>query len=192
MKFNKIAILILLSIFGCLACQKKNPVVEIQTPKGKILVELDLEHAPITAGNFLELVKEGFYDGSSFYRTVRASDKANPIPITVIQGGVRDNQSSRKVEPIAHETTEMTGIKHLDGTISMARRGPGTAATEFFICLGDNPELDYGGRRNPDGQGFAAFGHVTEGFRELQAIWGAPAIGENIDPPIRIHKIKLQ
>lgn len=86
----------------------------------------------------------------------------------------------------------LTGLTHSHGTISMARNTPGSASTEVFICWGENPELDYGGRRNPDGQGFAAFGKVIEGFDALHSIWGAPAMGENLDPTIPIHKMKVK
>lgn len=173
-------------------CQKKNPLIEIQTPKGKILVELDVEHAPITAGNFLNLVKQGVYDGGQFYRSVRGSTDNNPIPISVVQGGVYRNENPPKVEPIAHETTQQTGLTHTEGVISMARSAPGTARSEFFICIGENLELDYNGRRNPDGQGFAAFGKVVEGMSVVHSIWGSPAIGETLDPYIRIHKIVVR
>ena len=187
------SILVLL-FFGLLisSCEKKNPVVEIQTPKGKIIVELYLDKAPVTAGNFLNLVKEGAYDGGSFYRTVRPGNEKNPISISVIQGGIGHKQGSPRVDPIEHEDTDMTGLKHLNGTISMARNSPGTASSEFFICLGDQPELDIRGRRNPDGQGFAAFGQVIEGFKTVNDIWGSPAAGQTIDPEVRIYKIKLR
>ncbi len=174
------------------ACQDKNPVIEIETPKGKILVELYPDKAPVTAGNFLDLVKKGVYDGGDFYRTVRGVDENNPVVIQVLQGGVANKELSDKVSPIAHETTEQTGIKHLDGVISMARSKPGTAATEFFICVNAQPELDLRGRRNPDGQGFAAFGRVLEGMEVVRAIWSGNADGQRLVPPQRIHKIVVK
>lgn len=192
MKVYKSTILVLLFFLGCVACQKKNPVVEFQTPKGRILVELDIENAPITANHFLKLVKEGYYDGASFYRSVRGANKDNPVHITVVQGGVAHVGNKRKVERISHESTDITGLTHSNGVISMARNKPGSASTEFFFCMGENQELDFGGQRNPDGQGFAAFGKVIEGFKTLHDLWGAPAMGEDIDPQIRIHKIKVQ
>lgn len=192
MKVYKPTILVLLLLLGCVACHKNNPVVEFQTPKGKILVELDIENAPITANHFLKLVKEGYYDGASFYRSVRGATKDNHVHITVVQGGVARVSSKHRVEPISHESTDITGLTHSNGVISMARNKPGSASTEFFFCMGENLELDFGGQRNPDGQGFAAFGKVIEGFNALNSIWGAPAMGEDIDPQIRIHKIKVQ
>jgi len=192
MKVFKLTILVLLLSLGCGACHKNNPVVEFQTAKGRILVELDVKNAPITANHFLKLVKEGYYDGASFYRSVRGVDQRNPVHITVVQGGVGRVRNKRRVESISHESTDITGLTHSNGVISMARNKPGSASTEFFFCMGENQELDFGGKRNPDGQGFAAFGKVIDGFKALHDIWGAPAMGENIDPQIRIYKIKVQ
>ncbi len=171
------------------SCQKKNPVIEIQTPKGNIQVELYIDKAPITAGNFLNLVKNHVLDGGSFYRTVRSTADANPIKIEVLQGGTQGKEGVADVKPISHETTKMTGIKHLDGVISMARSTPGSARSEFFICMGNQPELDFGGRRNPDGQGFAAFGKVISGMDLVNVIFSGPAVGQKLDPPVRIYKV---
>ena len=181
-------VLLLILIVG-VSCKKKNPVIEIQTPRGNIAVELYIDKAPITAGNFLKLAKDHVLDGGSFYRTVRNTADANPIKIEVVQGGIEGKDNMPDVKPIRHETTKETGIKHLDGVISMARSTPGSARSEFFICLGNQPELDFGGRRNPDGQGFAAFGKVIEGMRLVEEIFSGPAIGQKIDPPVRIHKV---
>lgn len=175
-----------------ISCSRKNPVIEIQTPIGNIEVELYMDKAPVTAGNFLKMVKDHVYDGGSFYRTVRTGNDANPIKIEVLQGGTEGKANVPEIDPIRHETTQVTGIKHMNGTISMARSAPGTARTEFFICLDNLPELDFGGRRNPDGQGFAAFGKVIEGMTVVQRIWGSPAAGQKIEPPVRIHKIKIR
>lgn len=180
--------LVLILLTG-ISCKKKNPVIEIQTPRGNILVELYLDKAPVTASHFLQVVKDRLLDGGSFYRSVREGNDSNPIMINVLQGGTQGRDNIPDISPVAHETTQMTGIRHLDGVISMARSAPGTAKAEFFICIGDEPELDFGGRRNPDGQGFAAFGKVTGGLQLVRDIWSAPAIGQQIDPPVRIHKV---
>ena len=92
--------------------------------------------------------------------------------------------------PIIHETTKETGVLHTDGTISYARNEPGTATLEFFICIGDQPELDYGGRRNPDRQGFAAFGRVIKGMDVVQKIHEQPAEGQMLNPKIEIFNIE--
>lgn len=147
------------------------PQVKIETQMGNITVEVDTVKAPVTALNFLNHVKEGTFNNGLFYRVVRMDNQPNnDVKIEVIQGGVFTEVRFEKIPPIIHETTGQTGIKHLDGTISMARMEPGSASTEFFICVGDQPELDFGGKRNPDGQGFAAFGQVVEGMDVVRKI----------------------
>lgn len=141
-----------------------NPLVLIKTEFGDIEAEIFVTDVPIAGINFIQHVEAGTYNtGACFYRVVRMDNQPNnDIKIEVVQGGLY--RSGNRIPPIVHETTEMTGIKHTDGTLSMARREPGTASTEFSICIGDQPELDYQGKRNPDGQGFTAFGKVTKGM----------------------------
>lgn len=152
--------------------------VQIRTELGPITLALQARRAPLTVANFLRYVDAGKYDGTSFYRTVRLNNQAaSDIPIQVIQGGIygpalqSDASSVPKALPsIGHETTRQTGLKHVNGVISLARAAPGSASSEFFICIGDNPALDFGGMRNPDGQGFAAFGEVTAGMDVVRQI----------------------
>ncbi len=144
--------------------------IRIETSVGNVLIELYGKKAPITVANFLRYVSEKRYDGGKFYRVVRLDNQSqNPIKIEVIQGGIQ-NDSLKMFAPIEQETTEKTGIKHLDGAISMARFAPNSATSEFFICINDQPNLDFGGKRNPDGQGFAAFGRVIEGMDVVRKI----------------------
>ena len=162
-------------------------VVELQTDLGEIVVALDIDRAPRTAANFLRYVDLGLLDGTSFYRVVRpANQPQNPVKIAVIQGGLGDEGEQESLLPIRMESTEETGLRHLDGVISMARLGPDTARGDFFICVGDQPELDAGGRRNPDGFGFAAFGRVTEGMDVVHRIHQAPAEGQTLVPSVGI------
>jgi peptidyl-prolyl cis-trans isomerase A (cyclophilin A) len=164
------------------------PVVAIDTEAGTIRVELDPQHAPATVANFLRYVNEHFFDGTSFYRAVTLDNQpTNPIKIEVIQGGANDSKET--YPPIPLERTSVTGLKHLDGTISMARNGPDTATSEFFICIGDQPALDEGGLRNPDGQGFAAFGHVVAGMDVVRRIQHGPVQGQMLTPPIPITRM---
>jgi peptidyl-prolyl cis-trans isomerase A (cyclophilin A) len=164
------------------------PVVAIETEAGTIRVELDPQHAPATVANFLRYVNEHFFDGTAFYRAVTFDNQpTNPIKIEVIQGGAND--SKQTYPPIALERTSVTGIKHTDGTISMARNGPDTATSEFFICIGDQPALDEGGLRNPDRQGFAAFGHVVSGMDVVRRIQHAPVQGQMLTSPIVITRM---
>ncbi|MEX0297906.1 MAG: peptidylprolyl isomerase, partial [Kordiimonas sp.] len=112
-------------------------IVKINTSIGAIELELFPERAPITVANFLRYVEAGKYDGGSFYRVVRMDNQAqNNIKIEVIQGGRGIEEAEGNFSPITHETTKQTGLRHEDGTISMARLAPGTASSEFFICIG--------------------------------------------------------
>ena len=153
--------------------------VTMSTSAGDVEIELYLDAAPVTVANFLVYVDGNHYQNASFYRVVRMDNQAqNNIKIEVIQGGLGDAELDISIEPIVHETTESTGILHTDGAISMARLEPGTATSEFFICVNDQPELDFGGQRNPDGQGFAAFGKVVKGMKVVREIQNM-----NTDPP---------
>jgi len=166
-----------------------NPRVLIKTEKGDIVVEISLSQAPVTAANFFRYVDAGLYDGSAFHRTVTLANQPNtPVLIEVIQGG--QLPGTMEFPPIAHETTALTGLKHIDGAISMARDKPGTATSSFFFCINDQPELDYGGRRNPDGYGFAAFGRVITGMEVIRAIQTLPARGQELEPPVKIISIR--
>ena len=150
--------------------------VLMSTSEGDIGIDLFLDKAPITAGNFLKLVDNGDMDGASFYRVVSYENDRGKPKIEVIQGG-RGGDAEVGFDAIDHETTEQTGILHTDGVISMARGAVGTASSEFFIVIGDQPGLDYGEVRNPDEQGFAAFGKVVSGMDVVRNIQGLPAGG---------------
>lgn len=152
------------------------------TELGEIRLELYPSRAPLTVANFLRYVDEGRYEGACFYRAVRADNQPqSPVKIEVVQGGLGMDEHPNKLEPIPHEDTDRTGLRHLDGTISMSRLEPGSSNSEFFICTGNQPELDFGGRRNPDGQGFAAFGKVRSGMEAVRAIQ-AQATGGGMPP----------
>lgn len=168
----------------------ENPHVLIQTELGEIKVEIYLEDAPITAANFFKYVDHNLFEGASFYRVVTMDNQPNnDIKIEVIQGGLRFAEGDQTFAPIEHETTAKTGILHEDGVISMARSSPGSASSEFFICINDQPELDFGGHRNPDGRGFAAFGKVIEGMDVVRKIQQQSADGQMFNPTIKIHSI---
>jgi peptidyl-prolyl cis-trans isomerase A (cyclophilin A) len=179
----------LMALAAFTAAASKNPVVLIKTEKGDITVEVDLVRAPVTAANFLRYVDGKLYDGSVFHRTVtRDNQPNNAVRIEVIQGGQLSEE--KEFPPIAQETTAATGLKHLDGTISMARGTPGSATSSFFFCIGPQPELDFGGRRNPDGQGFAAFGRVVKGMNVVKSIHVLPAEGQSLKPPVKIISVR--
>jgi len=117
-----------------------------------------------------------------------ANQPKDTIKIAVIQGGANPAEEDEGFDPIPLERTRDTGIRHVDGAFSMARSGPDTATHSFFICVGDQPELDFGGRRNPDGQGFGAFGRVVEGMELVREIHAMRADGQRLDPPLRIQR----
>lgn len=163
--------------------------VLLVTERGEIELALDAGHAPATTANFLRYVDGNFYTGGAFHRTVKPDNQPNsPVKIEVIQAGIDPAREKEDGPAIALERTRDTGLKHCDGAISMARLGPDTATSDFFICVGDQPELDFGGRRNPDGQGFAAFGRVVRGLEVVRAIQQAPAEGQKLAPPVKIIK----
>jgi peptidyl-prolyl cis-trans isomerase A (cyclophilin A) len=172
------------------ATRNKNPEVIIKTDYGEIVVELFAGKAPVTVSNFLRYVDSMLFRNTSFYRVVRMDNQIrDSIKIEVIQGGRRDKEDMG-FPPIRHETTSETGILHQNGVISMARSAPGSATSEFFICIGDQPELDFGGMRNKDGQGFAAFGRVTKGLDVVKKIHSLNAPGQYLEKPVRILNIE--
>ena len=163
----------------------------IMTMEGEIRVRVYPGKAPVSAANFLRYVEAGLYDGSSFFRVVTPDNQPNDkVRIEVIQGG--DVADDKCFPPIVHETTAKTGLRHLDGTVSMARAEPGTATSSFFICVNDQPELDFGGRRNPDGQGFAAFGRVIRGMEVVRRIQRLAADGQALMRPVPIRTISRE
>ena len=156
-----------------LSAQTALPRVAIDTALGRIVVELEIKRAPLSAADFLRYVDKGLYNGAGFYRSVRRDNDRGTPTIEVIQGGLLDD--SRALPPVDHEPTGRTGLKHLDGTLSVARSAPGTGGgAAFFICIGDQSGLDEGALRNPDGQGFAAFGRVVSGMEVVRRIHAAP------------------
>lgn len=166
------------------------PRVRIETDLGNIIAQLAAAAAPITVSNFLRYTKDGFFDGGRFFRTVTLSNQPNDdVKIQVIQAESPPERDADLYPPIPLERTRDTGLHHLDGTLSMARDGPDTAQSSFSICVGDQPELDFGGKRNPDGQGFAAFGRVIEGMDVVRKIHASPANGQRLAPPVRILRI---
>jgi peptidyl-prolyl cis-trans isomerase A (cyclophilin A) len=165
--------------------------VVISTPLGEIVVALDGERAPRTVANFLRHVDGKFYDGGAFHRTVTLQNQRNSsVKIEVIQAGIAASRKTQEVPPIALERTSITGLTHQVGTVSMARAEPNTATSDFFICVTDQPELNFGGRRHPDGQGFAAFGHVVKGMNIVRKIQRSSADGQRLTPPIEIRSVR--
>jgi peptidyl-prolyl cis-trans isomerase A (cyclophilin A) len=164
----------------------------IQTPLGQIDLQLALEDAPVTAGYFQELIQAGALDGSSFFRIVGEDNASmrSDNPIVVVQGGLTE-KDPQPIAPVRHEPTSETGLKHKKWTLSAARFGPGETYASFFICMRDEPSLDAGGARHPDGLGFAAFGQVTGGFDVVSAIFERREKTEYLKRPITISRCAL-
>ncbi|WP_439473268.1 peptidylprolyl isomerase [Brevundimonas sp.] len=174
------------------AAQTASPhVVLLDTEAGRMAIAVDLEHAPVTGCNFIRAALRGAYADGTFFRTVVAQTNANPNPIDVIQAATVHGSDDATQPSIPLERTRDTGLHHTAGAVSMARDGPDTATTSFFIVTQDTPALDFGGGRNPDGQGFGVFGYLTEGLDVARRIQAMPATDEALDAPVRIRAAHL-
>jgi peptidyl-prolyl cis-trans isomerase A (cyclophilin A) len=184
----------LLVIVAFFACQTKsgNPHIVIETQYGDIEAELYPKQAPKSVGAFLSYIDSGFYNRCTFYRIL--SEDNQPMgadAATLIQGGLWGTNKRRDyLKGIPHENTQQTGLKHLNGTLSLARQDTGTATTEFFICLGDQPGFDFGGENNPDHQGYAAFGKVVKGMDVVNKIYRRPEENQFFNPQVPIITIR--
>lgn len=184
-----ILLLLVVITAGCTGPTYKNPHIRIETKIGDIEVELLPDQAPKTVAAFLSYIDSGFYSKASFYRILNVDNQpSNASKAELIQGGCYGSHRP-ELPGIPHESTQQTKILHKDGTISLARLEPGTANTEFFICLGDQPGFDFGGENNPDGQGYAAFGRVFKGMDIVRRIYNLPEDNQQFEPPVTIYNI---
>ena len=183
---------ILLLTFLMVSCIHETAIpISMETELGSIQMVLYPDRAPITVSNFLMYVDENRYKDFHFYRVVHMENQPdNDVKIEVIQGGLGFDKHPMELPTILHETTDKTGIRHLNGTLSMARLEPGTASSEIFICINDQPELDFGGKRNPDGQGFAAFGKVISGMDVVRKIQLLPETNQILDKVVKVNSIQ--
>ena len=196
MRLRRLAALVLTALFlwpldG--SSQSEGPtLVTITTGLGDIEISVDTVRAPNTAANLLRYVTGRHYDGGAFFRSVTLDNQPNnEVKIEVIQARVNPERIEDRFEAIPLERTDATGIYHTDGAISMARGAPHSATSSFFICIGNQPSLDFGGARNPDGQGFAAFGRVTRGQDVVKLIQQQSASGQQLEPPIQIESVTV-
>ena len=183
---------VLLLTFLMVSCIRETVIpISMETELGSIQMVLYPDRAPITVSNFLRYVDENRYEDFHFYRVVHMENQPdNDVKIEVIQGGLGFDKHPMELPTIVHETTDKTGIRHLNGTLSMARLEPGTASSEIFICINDQPELDYSGKRNPDGQGFAAFGKVISGMDVIRKIQLLPETKQMLDKVVKVNSIQ--
>ena len=190
----RIALALMLSLAAPLAAQPAAiatpaPRVALETALGRVVVELDHARAPVTTTNFLVYVDGGRFNGESFYRAMKIGDGG------LVQGGIRSD-GRKLLPPIAHEPTSQTGLKNVAGAIVMANGGPGTARSDFFILLSDQPAFDAGDPQG-DATGFAVFGRVVEGMDVVRKILAAPVSatkgegvmqGQILEPEVKIAK----
>ena len=165
-------------------------VVTITTSLGDIVIAVDTQHAPVTSANFLKYVDGGFYTNGRFHRATRPDNYTPVLPnrpaMAIIQGGINPAKRSEGFPAIPLERTSVTGLKHVVGTVSMARGTADTATSDFFICLDDQPSLDFGGKRFDDEQGAAAFGRVLSGLDVVKKIQQEPVQAQALTPPVPI------
>jgi peptidyl-prolyl cis-trans isomerase A (cyclophilin A) len=179
-------------LVSCSSSKNGLPHIVIKTAAGDIECELYADKAPLTVTAFLANVRAGNFKNCSFYRILNDENQpSNALKASFIQGGLWKNNYKKAsgLPKIPHEPTDKTGLLHKDGTLSMARLEPGTARSEFFICIGDQPGFDFGGENNPDKQGYAAFGKVVKGRDIVEFIYKRPETDQAFDPPVIISNI---
>ncbi|MFZ1786366.1 MAG: peptidylprolyl isomerase [Ferruginibacter sp.] len=180
-----------LFFYSCGHPHYKNPHVLIKTVRGDIELELFADQAPKTVAAFLSYVDSGYYNKTSFYRVLKDENLPAGNNFGVIQGGLWQTNPNKliTIAGIEHETTRQTGLSHLSGTVSLARAAPGTANTEFFICIGDQTQFDFGKNGTADRQGFSAFGKVFDGMKVARDIQSQKSYGDKFDNQIEIMEI---
>lgn len=184
-------IIVALLFLSCGRPAYKEPHILIKTQLGDIEAELYPEKAPKTVAAFLSYVDSGYYNNTSFYRVLKAEAFASDNNTGIIQGGLWQTKPDKKltIPGIEHESTKQSGLSHQSGILSLARTAPGTANTEFFICIGDQSPLDAGRRGTEDGQGYAAFGKVFKGMDIVRKIQAKDSRGDKFDAKIEIRSI---
>lgn len=163
-----------------------NPMITLKTNQGNIVIELFADQTPITASNFLNLAKEGFYDDTKFHRVINGF---------MIQGGdpnsSGDNQElyGRGGPGYTIQDEFVTGLSNIRGTISMANVGqPNSGGSQFFINLVDNISLDFD--KEPLSSKHPVFGQIVNGMDIVDKI-ASVSVGLNDLPiePVSIEKI---
>ncbi|MFT3680416.1 MAG: peptidylprolyl isomerase [Ferruginibacter sp.] len=183
--------LLFILLFGCGEQKNTLPHIVIATTMGDVEAELYPDKAPKTVAAFLSYIDKGYFKNAAFYRVIMQEGLTPAQNRGIIQGGVWETQSQLANLPgIEHETTQQTKLSHTSGTLSLARTKPGTASTEFFICIGDQTQYDYGNEGVSDMQGYAAFGKVTSGMDVVKQIQQQPANGESFIKRIEIKNIE--
>ncbi len=167
-------------------------ILQITTDSGKFEIKLHEDRAPATSAYFADLARSGFLDASSIFRIVAPANHRpdDPCPINVVQVGPKHALSDTR-HRIPHENTKITGTSHKKWTVSAARFDPEQLYGNFFVCMRDEPSLDFGGARQPDGHGFAAFGEVVSGFDALEDAFSKAESDDLLREPIPIRAVRL-
>ncbi|MEN9569815.1 MAG: hypothetical protein RL172_1046 [Bacteroidota bacterium] len=189
---KKILLIFLVACLGCNSSKSNFPSITIYTSMGDIEAELYPDKAPQTVASFISYINKGFFNNAAFYRVVLLEGATPALNTGVVQGGVWQNPTAQNVPGIPHESTDASKLTHTDGTLSLARTTPGTASTEFFICVGDQTQYDFGNNGVGDKQGYSAFGKITRGMDIVRKIHSLPANGDQLLEKITIYKITLQ
>jgi peptidyl-prolyl cis-trans isomerase A (cyclophilin A) len=189
---KKVLLYISMLFLGCSHTKNKFPHIVISTNFGDIEAELYPEKAPKTVAAFLQYIDSGYYKNALFYRVILQEGLSPASNAGIIQGGIWQvgNNTHASIAGIPHETTKKSSLSHTDGTLSLARTGLGTASTEFFICIGDQTQYDFGNDGVGDKQGYAAFGKVTKGMNVARLIQQQSSIGDSFREKILIKNIE--
>ena len=194
MRYKNLFFVFILLVFisSCDKQMKEKNVYVMDTDHGNIYIEIYPDKAPKTCAAFIRNVADGIFDNSSFYRIVKSENVPPKYDNGVIQGGIYESDIKLKqaLPFIQHEPPSMTGISHEAGTISMARLAPGTAQSEFFICVGDQQQFDSSRSGNPDGLGYAAFGTVIKGYGVVKKIHQQKNIADAFVRSVKINSIR--
>jgi peptidyl-prolyl cis-trans isomerase A (cyclophilin A) len=153
--------------------------VVVHTSAGDISLALEKERAPLTTANFLRYVDQKRFDGATFYRAVKLDEEGR---YGLVQGGLKGDPK-KLLKPVRHEAPFNTGLSNISGAVSMARGAPGTAASDFFIVVGDLVSLD--GKAGTDDPGYAVFGHVVDGMDVVKKIMESPRSMDAPDPAMK-------
>ena len=184
-----VIIILLLFFISCAHKKYGHPHILIETAYGDIEAELYQDKAPATVKAFISYIDSGYYKNTSFYRVLKDDDMPTDYNTGLIQAGVWPDK--KNVPGIQHESTKQSGLSHTNGILSLARTGVNTATTEFFICIGDQPQLNFGGGGTTDSLGFATFGKIVKGMDVVRRIQSARSSGDHFEPKIAVNDIKI-
>ena len=161
-----LTMLVLIMVIGTSArAERSNPLVRLETSLGEIILELYPDKAPATVANFLQYVREGFYDGTIFHRVINGF---------MIQGGGSDANLNQKPTRAPIQNEADNGLTNQPYTVAMARTSdPHSATSQFFINVADNKVLNHTAK-TPKGWGYAVFGQVVQGREVVDQIKAVP------------------